>query len=219
MTRENRLPKARGARNHRRMAERRRRGFGILAIIMFVGIIATLLALSFKTIMYANSLSRARETWLILESIRRATFDNLAPTTYPVFRQRVLNNPGRISQLLGPVNSGDAVNYPDACGTTYTTQHRDNSRLWAPFLVRSLDPAVGLATPLGTLDDDFIRINLGPGQNWFLQAVIPQVDTVDLKVLDTFDTGAGATAGVVRWDNIAGGTARLTYMIAIDASC
>lgn len=202
------------------MRATRRSGFGILAIIMFVGIIATLMALSFSTVMYANRVVRANETWRILQSVQLAAAIPGAGATVPVFRQRVGNNPGRISHLLGPVNSGDAVNFPDACNTTYSNANRDNSRQWAPFLAQAFDPAVGLPTPMGTVDNTFLFIDIpGPGVNWHLHAVIPLADIEDLEVLDQFDNNDGAAAGLVRWDNIVGSTARLLFLIPTDGSC
>jgi hypothetical protein len=198
---------------------RNRDGFGLLAIIMFVAIIATLLALSIPALLRYNQVSRVRRTWQILDQIKMAT-SQITPApaaTYPVFRQRVGNNPGRLSQLVGPINSGDATNYPDACGTTFKNSERDDSRLWGPFLSRGVTIGVGLATPMGVANDDLIRSQLGG--NWYLIVTITQADLSDIVMLDQYDNNDGAAAGLIRWDNVAGSTARLLYLILSDNAC
>jgi hypothetical protein len=214
------LPLATPSHIHHTMP-RARNGFGLLAVIMFVGIIVTLLAMSYPALMHADREARVRETWKILENIRLGT-SQIAPApsaTYPVFRQRVGNNPGRISQLWTPILSGDAVNFPDACGTTFNFGQQTASRSWAPMLSYAFDPAGGLATPMGVIDDDFIRTTLLG--TTYLMVIIAQADLNDILVLDQYDTvpNDGAGNGLVRWDTITGTTARLTYMITTDATC
>jgi hypothetical protein len=194
-----------------------RRGFGLLMVVVFMGIIVTILAVSVKALVVNARTTRVSRTWDILESVRLATFNSAALATEPVFRQRVGTNAGQLSQLIGPVNSGDATNYPNACGGSFKNGERDASRNWGPFLARSFDPVYGLATPMGNVDNDFIRIT---GGGTFLQAVIAQADLYDIDLMDEiFDGDNGAAAGAVRWDTITGTTARLTFTITIDNAC
>ena len=213
------LPSVPPVRIHPAM-RRPRNGFGMLALVMFIGIFATILALSYPALMRFEQISRVRQTWHILEGVRRATsqVSPFAPAPYPVFRQRIGTNPGRISQLFGPVNSGDAVNYPTACGGTFSAAHRNSSRQWEPLLSRGFDPAVGLATPLGVANDAYLREDQGGGV-FHLIVAIDQADLSDITMLDQFDNNDGATAGTIRWDNISGSTARLRYIIVTDAAC
>lgn len=207
-----------GFRIHHLM-RRRRNGFGMLAVVMFVGVMATILAISYPVLMRFEQISRVRETWRVLESIQMAT-SQLAPAPaadYPVFSQRMFSDPGRISQLVAPIQARDATNYPDACGFGYNNQQEGRWVQWGPFLGRNFDPAVGLATPIGTVNDDFVRVSIA-GQV-YLMVVINQADLSDITMLDQFDDSDGATAGKVRWDNISGSTARLTYMIAASGTC
>jgi hypothetical protein len=204
---------------HHRMS-RPRNGFGMLAVVVFVGIMATMLAISFPVLMRFEQISRVRRTWAMLEELMMAT-SQLTPApaaTYPVFRQRVGLNPGRMSQLIGPVESNDAVNYPTACGGKYTNPQRTNSRDWGPFLPKTFDPAVGLATPIGVANNDFLFFDLGGG-NAILVVTINEADLSDILMLDQFDDNDGAAAGKIRWDNIVGSTARLGYLIFTDNAC
>jgi hypothetical protein len=191
----------------------------MLAVVMFVGVMATILAISYPVLMRFEQISRVRETWRVLESIQMATsqITPAPPATYPVFAQRLFSDPGRISQLIGPIQSGDAANYPDACGFSFNNQQETRWSQWGPFLARNFDPAVGLASPIGIINDDFIRISIS-GQ-WYLMVVIDQADLSDIVMLDQFDNNDGAIAGKVRWDTITGSTARLTYMITSNGGC
>lgn len=213
------LPMRGRSRIHHHMS-RPRSGFGMLAVVMFVGVMATVLAISYPVLMRFEQISRVRRTWMMLEEVMMAT-SQIAPApaaTYPVFRQRVGSNPGQISELLGPIDSNDAANYPDACGFGFNNTQRNNSRLWEPFLNRSFDPAVGYATPMGVANNDFLFFNLGGG-NGLLVVTINEADLSDIVMLDQYDDNDGATAGKIRWDNIVGSTARLGYVIFTDTSC
>lgn len=204
---------------HPRM-HRRRNGFGMLAVVMFVGVMATLLALSYPALMRFEQISRVRRTWEMLDAVRMAT-SQITPApaaTYPVFRQRVGNNPGRLSQLFAPIAGGDATNYPDACGGTFTNAQATAWRSWGPFLSTGFDPAIGFPTPMGIANNTFLRINLGGGVAW-LVVTIDQADLADIVMLDGYDNNDGATAGLVQWDNIVGSTARLGYIIITDTAC
>lgn len=213
------LPFVPRVRIHRTM-RRPRNGFGMLALVMFIGIIATILALTYPTLMRFEQISRVRQTWEILEGVRLATSQvaPAPPATYPVFRQRIGTNPGRISQLFGPVTAGSAATYPNACGTAFNNAQQNSSRQWEPLLSRGLDPAVGLATPIGVADNDFLRVVVGGGVVHLI-VLIDQADLSDIIMLDQFDNDDGAAAGTVRWDNITGSTARLRYVIITDAAC
>ena len=187
-------------------------------VVVFVGIIASILAISVRAMMVNAQVSRVTETWDILESVRLATFNSAAAATDRVFRQRVGSVPGQLSELIGPIDSNDAANYPDLCGFGFNNTQRNNWRNWGPFLGRTFNPADGLATPMGNLDNDFIRTVIGG--TIYLTVVITVADLNDIDLMDRiFDNDDGAAAGAVRWDTISGTTARLTYMITADNSC
>ena len=208
-----------GSRIHHPMG-RPRTGFGMLAVVMFVGVMATILAITYPVLMRFEQISRVRRTWEMLDALKMATsqITPAPPATYPVFRQRVGTNPGRISQLLGPILSGDAINYPEACGGSYSGGQQTASRSWEPFLTRSFDPATGFSTPIGVANDDFLRVNLGGGVA-LLIVVIDQADLSDILMMDQYDDNDGPAAGAIRWDNIVGSTARFGYAITTDAAC
>jgi hypothetical protein len=190
----------------------------MLMVVVFMGIIVTILAVSVSAMVVNARTTRVSRTWDILESVRLATFNSAAAATDHVFHERVGTNPGTLSELVGPITRSDATNYPNACGLGFKNPEEGASRTWAPFLTRSFDPVNGLATPMGNIENDFIRTTIGG--TIYLMAVINQADVYDIDLLDEiFDNNNGAGAGAVRWDTITGTTARFTFMITIDNKC
>lgn len=200
---------------------RRRKGATLFWLIVLFGIVATLMALSIPALMTYDRLARVERTQEMLEVLRLAIFNSGASATETVFRQRVQNNPGRLSQLIEPIFRNDAVNYPDGCSTAFANNDETRWRAWGPFLDFAFDPAVGLTTPMGIFENNLVRETPG-GAVVLLTALMPDADLDEILMLDAiYDTpaNAGPTAGLVRWDNIVGESARFRFTMTIDGVC
>jgi type II secretory pathway pseudopilin PulG len=194
---------------------RRRSGFSMFAMVLIIAIVTTLIAISYPVLMRYEQFVRVQQTYDILESVRLATYNATAAVTDPVFRQRVGENPGKISHLFIPITDGNAAIAANSCGNAYT--QTANWRLWGPFLEFSFDPAVGLPTPIGIAGDGFIRA--GSGANTVLIISMPLVDMTDISMLDRFDNNDGSLAGKIRWNTVVGTTATLLYTFGINGTC
>jgi type II secretory pathway pseudopilin PulG len=190
-------------------------------VILWVAIgvtLAALLAIAALPIAIGAHQQRAiQRTAEILEQVRLATYDVAA--TNKAFRQRVGSNPGRLSQLVYPISSNNAANFPDSCNTQYTNAQATNWTNWGPFLGFQLDASLGLPTPIGTADNTMIR-NPALGGAGVLIVRFPNVDEADAIMLDQFaDTATGIAAGAIQWTAPAGGVTTLDFRIIIDAAC
>jgi hypothetical protein len=76
---------------------------------------------------------------------------------------------------------------------------------------------------MGLVNDAIIYTTGGPNGRWII-ATITTADLTEIELLDEMVDGvdpaaAGAGLGLIDWDNISGGTARLRYRINTDNSC
>jgi hypothetical protein len=192
-------------------SRRRSRGFGLLEIIVLLGIASVIGVLSAVALEQANQLQRIHETWEILERTRLALVN--AAGAPPAFRQTVGANPGELSDLV--VSLGTAgVN---SCGNGFTGAQRNN---WiGPYGGFTIDSTVGLPTPIGIGGNQLVR-NPANAAVGTLAIVIPSVDSADAALLDdVYDNSDDAASGTVQWTPPVGGVTTLSYLIPIDNKC
>jgi hypothetical protein len=165
-------------------------------------------------------MQRARETAIILDRTRLAIFDDTSNTSL-AFSQNVTANPGRLSDLVIPITTAGL----NSCGDNYTNSGANPRRdvpnwvTWGPFGGFTIDPNVGLPTPIGIGNNTLVR-NPPTGGAGTLAIVFPNVDVEDVLVLDSIVDGSdGLAAGLIRWTAPSGGLTTLSYTITIDNNC
>ena len=180
-----------------------------MEIIVLLAVVSVVAALSVPAIMQANRLQRVQQTWEILERTRLAAFNATAPNH--AFQQEVGRHPGRLSQLVTPITVADL----SSCGTNYTP---GQVALWnGPYGGSTIDPTVGLPTPIGIGLNTLTRTPVGFGSGT-LAILIPAVDLPDIVLLDqVFDNGDGNLSGNVQWTLL--GVDTLKYSWPHTAAC
>lgn len=198
---------------------RRRAGFGMLEVVILLGIASVVGVLSAMVVVEAGRMRRVQDTALILDRTRLAIFDVAA--TNKAFRQRVFALPRLLSQLSSPIATGDPNSCTSGADQTLSTGERNAWFDWGPFGGHAINAAVGLVTPIGIGDNTMVRAPTN-GVAGTLTIVFPIVDVVDVTLLDqTFDNADGFNLGAVRWTSpgAADGTTNMNYQITIDGTC
>lgn len=192
-----------------------RRGFGLIEIIIMLAVLAVIAAVTVPTMLRANRLQRVQQTWTILERTRLALYDVSAGNV--AFRQRVGANAGRLSDLVTPIISTD----DNSCGGNYGVPRVNNWQSWGPFGGFTIDPAVGLPTPIGVGNNQLLRFpSGGGGGSGSLVIEFDNVDVEDVLLLDEYaDDANGLAAGVIQWNAPVGGLTTMGYVITIDGTC
>lgn len=133
------------------------------------------------------------------------------------FRQDVGANAGRLSQLARQIfkNSPGFVN---SCGNQFSAKEAGNWR--GPYVNFDIDPAAGMATPIGVASDALTRVPAsGAGSlriDFNNNVQLSQAELLDQAV----DGANGSSAGIVRWVLPASnGMVTLQYLVQIDNQC
>ena len=185
---------------------RRRRGFGLIEIVILVGVLALVGLLGAQAMIEADRLKRVRETALKLDAMRVRIYSTAANGA---FAQVVGVSPGRLSHLQTAIVNGDE----DACGLSgispYSNQERNRWPNAAPYTNFDVSAPTGLATPIGNSEDQIYRNPVGPGgANGELMIRFNDVDLEDIILLDEIVDGttANSTQGFIRWTTASGVT-------------
>src|SRR5512140_184696 len=134
----------------RRLLSPMRSGFGMLEIIILLAVASVVAVLTAAVLAQANQLQRVQETWTILERTRLAEF-NSAAVAGTAFFQDIGRNPQLLSQLVIKIVNTDK----NACGNSYTGAQ---TGAWnGPYGGFTIDPAVGLPTPIGIGNNLLVR--------------------------------------------------------------
>jgi hypothetical protein len=190
-------------------------GFGMMEIIVLLGIASVIGVLMAVSVAKANRLQRINETWQILERTRLALFNAATPPL--AFRQSVNANAGKLSELVTPIVSTD----PNSCGGNLGNPKVNSWNNAGPFGGFTIDVNVGLPTPIGVGNNALVRTPTGGGGgSGTLAIVFPNVDTDDATLLDDmWDGSNGQTSGVIQWTVPAAGLTTMSYVITIDGTC
>lgn len=196
-------------------AQRRRRGFGLVEIVVLLAIASVIAVLTVPALVQANRIERVQQTMTILDRTRLALYN---PTNNPpAFNQTVGDNAGSLSHLVIPIANGDL----NSCGQGYKVPTRNNWPNAGPYGGFNIDPNVGLVTPIGIGNDLLVRNPAGGGGvTGTLAIVFPNVDIADVLLLDGMvDDADGLNAGLIQWTAPAGGLTTFSYTMTIDGNC
>lgn len=154
-----------------------------------------------------------------LATVRDALYNTAAGAI--AFRQRVLRNAGRLSHLSAPIVASDP-NYVNSCATQYKAGDVTAWNNFGPFVNFSIDRTAGMATPIGTANDQLVTVPPAAPDGRRLRIDFPQtVEVGQAELLDQFmDAENGNLTGIVRWDLPAvDGKVLMQYFVPIDATC
>jgi hypothetical protein len=194
----------------------RRGGFGMLEIVILLGVAAVVGVLTVNIISQADRVARVSQTAEILDRVNIAIIENNGLG----FQQRVGANPRLLSQLTNPIAVGD----PNSCTTgndvTVVANDRDNWSTWGPFNHFYIDATIGLVTPIGIANNTMVRLPTNKATGT-LRIDFPSVDQQDLLLLDLLIDGtADAANGDLTWSTpAADGTTSASYFIHIANTC
>lgn len=135
----------------------------------------------------------------------------------PAFRQDVGANAGRLSQLARQIVRNNP-GFLDSCGNRFSAKEAGNWR--GPYVNFDIDPAAGMATPIGVATDVLTRVPpSGAGSlriDFSNNVQLSQAELLDQAV----DGGNGSAIGIVRWVlPPANGMVTLQYFVQIDNQC
>jgi hypothetical protein len=195
---------------------RRRRGFGMMEIIILLAVLSVVGMLVIKVVSQANRLQNVQETWTILERTRLAMYnvaDNPVGTSPIAFNQEVGVNLGKISELNIPITTTDSTACTDVAGHSHFSVSQVGK--WdGPYGGFSVDPTKGLVTPIGT---SLMRLSRNPasGGAGVMGIVFVGVDSADVTLLDAmFDDGV-RTTGVIQWTAPVNQLVTMSYLITL----
>lgn len=190
------------------MAARRpdRRGFALIAAIVFVAILAVLATVITVNLSGDNDAQRIRKT---ADTLRRLAQEIRDPSQDPSFWQQVGRNPGRLSQLVIPITSTS----PNACGATFSGGQAGNWR--GPYHLVPI-PTTGYRIAPGFLANDVLTAN-GATLLPIVMNNVAITDAQDLGlVVDNVSTGAGPT---VTFTPNGVNPVTVSYNVAINSAC
>lgn len=181
----------------------RRSAFTLVEVIVALAVILILAAVAVPQLGGYLDQKRVEETADLMVEIR----DGLIS-----FATEVGDNAGQLSYLSAPIVNGDA----DLCGSAYSGQERGDWPDGGPYVNFLIDPAAGLATPIGQVENDLDRTTVGGTWLW-----ITWNNTVRVADAQAFDLNVdgvlNSTTGTVRWSPQAGtDMATVNYVIPIN---
>jgi prepilin-type N-terminal cleavage/methylation domain-containing protein len=193
-------------------------GFTLIEVVVALAVILVLAAVAVPALTGYLDQKSVEASATQLATVRDALFNPAAGAI--AFRQKVGSNAGRLSHLSAPIFDKNA-GYLNSCGVQYNkaANNWDGS---GPFVNFHIDPAFGMASPIGTADDQLARNQPGapPGTTLrirFLNAVeVGQAELLDQLV----DASNGNATGIVQWVLPAvSGKVTLYYFVTVDATC
>jgi len=201
------------------MSRRARRsrwvGFALVEVIVALAVLLILAAVALPQIAGYLDQKRIEETAVRLVVVRDALYKTGGGSI--AFRQTVGANAGRLSHLIIPITTADA----HICGGNYSNGERNNWPDEGPYLNFVIDPAAGMATPIGLANNDLVRFNDGgtiKARITWTNASLDDAQALDLYVDGTLNYNAGT----VRWtpqNGLNGVVTTLYYDVVIDATC
>lgn len=191
----------------------RRIGFSLVEIVVALAILLVLAAVATPSLLGYLDQMAVEATAQQLERVRDALYTKGGNA----FRQDVGANSGKLSQLARPITKGNPA-YLDSCGDEFSTKEANG---WdGPYVNFDIDPAAGMATPIGVASDALTRVPpSGAGSLRIAFANNVQVSQAEL-LDDLVDGGNGNAIGIVRWILPAvDGMVTLHYFVQIDNAC
>jgi prepilin-type N-terminal cleavage/methylation domain-containing protein len=195
------------------------RGFTLVEVIVALVVMLILATVALPSLTGYLDQKAVEQSATQLATVRDALYNTAAGAI--AFRQKVLRNAGRLSQLSAPIVATDP-NYVNSCGTQFKAGDVTNWNNNGPFVNFSIDRTTGMASPIGTAADVLTRVPPAAPDGTRLRINFPlSVEIGQAQLLDqTIDTGNGNVAGIVRWDLPAvNGKVNMYYFVPIDATC
>jgi prepilin-type N-terminal cleavage/methylation domain-containing protein len=167
----------------------RRSAFTLVEVIVALAVILILAAVAMPQLGGFLDQKRIEETATLLTEIRNALY---GPSTS--FQANVGANASRLSYLSAPIVNGD----DDSCGANYSNGERGDWPDGGPYVNFVIDPAAGLATPIGQAQDQLTRVT--GGGTWLRMTWPNTVSLADAQAIDLYVDGVlNGGAGAVRW--------------------
>lgn len=196
---------------------RRTAAFSLLEIIVALAILAILGAVTLPTIKSGADRAYVAETATRLQALRDGIFN--PATGANAFFQVVGSYPGRLSQLSTPIVAQDATNSPNSCGGDYSNGAVNKWTASGPFVKYTIEPGLGLGTPLGRIDDVLVRVPANASAG-VLKLIVPEAELDLVARLDLeLNSGDGNAAGSVQWVPSATSVTTMSYVIPVGAKC
>lgn len=181
----------------------RGRAFTLVEVIVALAVMLILAAVAVPQLGGYLDQKRIEETAELMVEVR----DGLIS-----FAAEVGDNAGQLSYLSAPIVNGDA----DLCNSAYTGGERNGWDDAGPYVNFVIDPAAGLATPIGMVENDLDRTTVGGTWLWITwnnTATLADAQTFDVYV----DGVLNGASGTVRWTPQAGtDMATVNYVIPIN---
>jgi prepilin-type N-terminal cleavage/methylation domain-containing protein len=196
---------------------RRTAAFSLMEIIVALAILAILGATTLPTIKSGMDRAYVAETATRLQALRDGIYN--PATGANAFFQVVGSYPGRLSQLSTAIVAQDATNSPNSCGGSYPNGAVNKWIASGPFVKYTIEPGVGLGTPMGRIDDVLIRepANAAPG---VLKMILPEAELDLVARLDLeLNSGDGSGAGSVQWTPSATNVTTMSFEIPVGNKC
>lgn len=210
-------------RTHSKRLNLRSAAFTLVEVIVALVVILILAAVALPNLAGYLDQKRIDATATQLTTIRDALYNPAAGAI--AFRQKVLSNAGRLSELDSVIISGNnlyATGTDDSCGNTFTAAERTNWLANGPFTTYNSERATGMMFPIGQAADSLTRIPNSASAGVLRLNFLNNVDLTDAQLLDaTIDAGNGDATGTVQWTP-AGGTAGIVtmyYFVTINNVC
>ncbi len=191
----------------------RRSGFSLVEIVVALAIVLVLAAVAAPSLVGYLDQMAVQAAADQLATVRDALYTKGGNG----FRQDVGANSGRLSQLARPITKNNP-GFVDSCGDEFSTKEANN---WdGPYLNFDIDPASGMASPIGIASDLLTRVPpTGAGS---VRIAFPNnVQVTQAQLLDELvDGGNGNAVGIVRWILPAiDGVVTVHYFVQIDDEC
>jgi type II secretory pathway pseudopilin PulG len=188
-----------------------------MEVVVALAIMSILAAVTMPSVIGAIDSAKVSETADRLQALRDGIYN--PATGANAFSQKVGANPGRLSELSNPIQSGDAANYPNSCGNQFSNGQRNNWNNNGPFVKYAIEPGVGLGTPMGLVSDVLTRVpnsaTAGVINLTMLNADVERVVMLD----EMLNSGDGSAAGSVQWSTPVNSETTLTFVVPINNKC
>jgi prepilin-type N-terminal cleavage/methylation domain-containing protein len=171
----------------------RRGAFTLVEVIVALAVILILAAVAVPQLGGFLDQKRIEDTAALITEVRNALY---GPGS---FQDNVGANASQLSFLSAPLVNGD----DDSCGANYSGAERGDWADGGPYVNFVIDPAAGLATPVGQAQNQLTRVT---GGGTWLRITWPNTVTLaDAQALDLYLDGVlNGAAGAVRWTPQAG---------------
>jgi prepilin-type N-terminal cleavage/methylation domain-containing protein len=194
-------------------------GFTLIEVVVALAVILVLAAVAVPALTGYLDQKSVEASATQLTTVRDALFNPAAGAI--AFRQKVASNAGRLSHLSAPIFDKNA-GYLNSCGAQYPNNSAKNWNNNGPFVNFDINPAFGMASPIGTANDLLTRNAPGAPPGTTLRIRFPNtVEVGQAELLDQLiDASSGNVTGIVQWVLPAvSGKVTLDYFVTVDATC